>query len=168
MPNHGFHGYWPIKPLSGLFFSMKNIFLVCVTSGRNAIQYQIVTEKLLAIKVSLAKKQIYLQRVNKLYADIKNWLQDEPFVDEPFVLEENNINVVEILGKYQALQWSIKTQAGELLAEFQPTGVWVGKLVGQKTINDIAILGSIRTLAFSLFVHIELIHALSIALLPFF
>jgi len=28
------------------------------------------------------KKQIYLQRVNQLYTDIRNWLQDEPLVLE--------------------------------------------------------------------------------------
>ncbi|MDM8557939.1 hypothetical protein [Candidatus Parabeggiatoa sp. HSG14] len=67
-----------------------------------------------------AKKQIYLQRVNKLYADVKNWLQDEPFV-----LEEGNVDVIETLGEYQAPRWFIKTQEGKLLAEFKPTGASV-------------------------------------------
>ncbi len=63
------------------------------------------------------KQQIYLQRVNQLYANIKNWLQDEPLI-----LEESKTDVIEALGHYQAPKLSIKTQAGEQLAEFKPTG----------------------------------------------
>lgn len=67
-----------------------------------------------------AKKQIYLQRVNQFYADLKNWLQDEAFI-----LEEDHVDVIEALGEYQAPRCSVKTQEGELLAEFKPTGASV-------------------------------------------
>ena len=67
-----------------------------------------------------AKKQIYLQRVNQLYANIRNWLQDEPLI-----LEEGELNVIEALGHYKAPRLSIKTKEGELLAEFKPTGASV-------------------------------------------
>jgi len=66
------------------------------------------------------KQQIYLQRVNQLYANIRNWLQDEPLI-----LEETKTDVIEALGHYQAPKLSIKTQEGEQLAEFKPTGASV-------------------------------------------
>ncbi|KHD07324.1 hypothetical protein PN36_18065 [Candidatus Thiomargarita nelsonii] len=66
------------------------------------------------------KKQIYLRRINQLYTKIRNWLQDEPLI-----LENGNIEVVEALGLYQAPRLSIKTQEGEPLADFKPTGASV-------------------------------------------
>jgi hypothetical protein len=46
---------------------------------------------------AVAKKQLYLQRVNQLYTDIRNWLQDEPLILEP-----GEIDVIEALGQYKA------------------------------------------------------------------
>ncbi len=80
------------------------------------------------------KKQIYLHRINQLYTNIKNWLQDEPLI-----LEENNIEVVEALGLYQAPQLSIKTLEGELLAKFKPTGASV--LLAEGAIDVIGRVG---------------------------
>lgn len=74
------------------------------------------------------KKHIYLQRVNQLYANIRNWLQDEPLI-----LENSEIEVIEALGKYKAPQLTIKTQEGEQLAEFKPAGASV--LLAEGTID---------------------------------
>lgn len=75
-----------------------------------------------------AKKHLYLQRVNQLYAKIGNWLQDEPLI-----LENGEIEVIEALGKYKAPQLTIKTQKGEQLAELKPTGASV--LLAEGTIE---------------------------------
>jgi len=66
------------------------------------------------------KKQIYLQRVNKLYTEIKKWLKDESLV-----LEDGEIDIIEALGHYKVSLLSIKTPDGEVLAEFRPTGASV-------------------------------------------
>jgi hypothetical protein len=75
-----------------------------------------------------AKKHLYLQRINQLYAKIGNWLQDEPLI-----LENGKIEVIEALGKYKAPQLTIKTQKGEQLAEFKPAGASV--LLAEGTID---------------------------------
>jgi hypothetical protein len=62
-------------------------------------------------------QQIYLQRITQLYSDIKTWLQDEPLI-----VENGEIEVIEALGRYKAPRLSIKTQEGEMLAELKPTG----------------------------------------------
>jgi hypothetical protein len=67
-----------------------------------------------------AKKQIYLQRVNQLYTNINHWLQDEPLI-----LENGEIDVIEALGHYQAPRLSIRSEGGEPLAAFEPTGASV-------------------------------------------
>jgi hypothetical protein len=51
-----------------------------------------------------AETQLYLLRINQLYTNIQNWLQDEPLV-----LENGEIEVIEALGQYQAPGLSIKT-----------------------------------------------------------
>jgi len=69
---------------------------------------------------ALAKKQLYLQRLNQFYTDIRNWLQDEPLIVEP-----GETDMIEALGQYKAPQLFIKSEAGEVLAAFQPTGASV-------------------------------------------
>ncbi len=62
------------------------------------------------------KKYLYLQRVNQLYTEIRNWLQDEPLI-----LEDGEIQLVEAMGQYQVPYLSIKTENGKILAELKPT-----------------------------------------------
>lgn len=76
------------------------------------------------------KTQLYLQRVNQLYTNIQNWLQNEPLV-----LENREIDVIEALGQYQAPQLSIKTTEGEQLAELKPTGASVLLAKGAIDVN---------------------------------
>ena len=73
-------------------------------------------------------QQIYLQRVNQLHTNMKNWLQNEPFI-----LENDNIEVMEALGHYQAVRLSIKTENGDTLANLFPKGTSV--LLGEGLIE---------------------------------
>ncbi len=73
-------------------------------------------------------QQIYLQRVNQLYTNMKNWLQNEPFI-----LETGNMEEIEALGHYQATRLSIKTEKGEILANLFPKGTSV--LLGEGLIE---------------------------------
>ncbi len=66
------------------------------------------------------RKKIYLQRVNQLYANIRNWLKDENLV---FSVKPTEI--YEELGHYIVPFLSIKTADGELLAEMKPAGTAV-------------------------------------------
>lgn len=75
-----------------------------------------------------SKQQIYLQRINQLHTNIKNWLQDEPFI-----LETRNIDIREALGNYQVAQLSIKTKNGETLANLLSKGTAV--LLGEGLIE---------------------------------
>lgn len=75
-----------------------------------------------------SKQQIYLQRINQLHTNIKNWLQDEPFI-----LEISNIDIIEVLGNYQVAQLSIKTKNGETLAKLLSKGTAV--LLGEGLIE---------------------------------
>jgi hypothetical protein len=77
-----------------------------------------------------AETQLYLLRINQLYTNIQNWLQDEPLV-----LENGEIEVIEALGQYQAPGLSIKTKEGEQLAEFKPTGASVLLAKGAIDVN---------------------------------
>lgn len=75
-----------------------------------------------------SKQQIYLQRINQLHTNIKNWLQNEPFI-----LEISNIDIIEVLGNYQVAQLSIKTKNGETLAKLLSKGTAV--LLGEGLIE---------------------------------
>jgi hypothetical protein len=66
------------------------------------------------------KKQIYLQRVNQLYENIKIWLKDEKLVIVPKTFE-----IVEVLGRYQSTSLSIKSPTGDTLADIIPQGASV-------------------------------------------
>jgi len=66
------------------------------------------------------KKQLYLQRVNQLYDDIKVWLKDEQLIVVPKAFE-----IVEVLGCYQGTLLTIQSAKGKILAEIQPDGASV-------------------------------------------
>ena len=75
-----------------------------------------------------SKKQTYVQRVNQLYAKMRNWLQDEPLI-----LENANMDVIEALGHYKASRLSIKTEKGETIADLFSKGTSV--LLGEGLIE---------------------------------
>jgi hypothetical protein len=66
------------------------------------------------------KKQLYLQRTHELYRDIRTWLKDLPLQ-----VEDSQTEIHEALGRYQVPVLTVKTAAGELLAQFKPTGASV-------------------------------------------
>lgn len=66
------------------------------------------------------KKNIYLQRVNQLYDDIKVWLKDEKLLVVPKTFE-----IVEVLGRYQGTSLSIQSPTGNTLADIIPQGASV-------------------------------------------
>ncbi len=66
------------------------------------------------------KKQVYLNRVNQLFGNIKNWLKDEARV------EQQEIEITEkFTGTYTVPSLSISTQTGQALAEIKPRGAYV-------------------------------------------
>jgi len=75
-----------------------------------------------------SKQQIYLQRANQLYSNIRIWLQDEPLI-----LENGNMAVQSALGHYQAVRLSMKTENGETLANLFSKGTSV--LLGEGLIE---------------------------------
>jgi hypothetical protein len=80
-------------------------------------------------------QQIYLQRVNQLHSNIKNWL-----LNEPFILETGNLELIESLETYQATRLAIKTENGETLANLFPKGTSV--LLGEGLVEMEGILGT--------------------------
>jgi len=66
------------------------------------------------------KTQLYLQRVNNLYKDIQDWLEDEELIVVP-----KNFEIGEALGTYQGTSLSIQTSARKTLAEIRPEGASV-------------------------------------------
>jgi hypothetical protein len=82
-----------------------------------------------------SKQQIYLQRVNQLHTQIRNWLQDEPFI-----LEKGNMTVQSASGDYEAVRLSIQTESGELLANLFSKGTSV--LLGEGLIEMEGIVGT--------------------------
>jgi hypothetical protein len=66
------------------------------------------------------QKNIYLQRVNQLYTQVKNWLQSEPVH-----LKNTEIEIQEVLGCYSVPQLLIQTDRGEMLARLKPAGASV-------------------------------------------
>jgi len=76
------------------------------------------------------RKQLYLQRVNQLYDDIKIWLKDEQLV-----VVSKEFEIVELLGHYQSSLLIIKTPKGKNLAEFRPDGASVILAEGLININ---------------------------------
>jgi hypothetical protein len=66
------------------------------------------------------QQQLYLQRVLQLYANIKDWLQDQPLR-----LSTNDLEIEEVLGCYHVPKLAIATAAGDQLAEFRPEGASV-------------------------------------------
>jgi hypothetical protein len=71
------------------------------------------------------KKQLYLQRVEQLYANIKDWLKDEQLVLVPTDLE-----IIDTLGSYKSTLLTIKTPTGKTLAEFNPRGASINLAEG--------------------------------------
>ncbi len=77
-----------------------------------------------------ARKQLYLQRVHQFYDHIQSWLKDENlfFTTQP-------TEIYEELGHYVVPFLSIKTAAGELLAEMKPIGA--SAIIGEGVIEVI-------------------------------
>jgi len=75
-----------------------------------------------------SKKRAYVRRVNQLHTEMRNWLQDEPLI-----LENANMDVIEALGHYKASRLSIKTERGETLANLLSKGTSV--LLGEGLIE---------------------------------
>ncbi len=67
-----------------------------------------------------SQKGRYLQRVNQLYTNIQHWLQNQPLQ-----IHVSDLEIEEVLGRYQVPQLAIATTQGDLLAEFQPAGAAV-------------------------------------------
>lgn len=65
------------------------------------------------------KKQLYLQRVNQLYNQIKHWLSDDTLQvveGPPVTLQESE------LGTYSAKVLAIETPEGDVAIQFKPRG----------------------------------------------
>jgi hypothetical protein len=61
------------------------------------------------------KRQIYLQRVNHLYHQIQDWLQNDGLV-----ITRREVEITEALGQYWVPLLTIQTDVHETLAEFKP------------------------------------------------
>jgi hypothetical protein len=81
-----------------------------------------------------AKKQLYLQRVNHFYQQVKNWYTAENF---SFSTEERIFR--DKLGTYQSALLAIKTKDEELLAKLVPMGA--SSLLGEGVIEIVNWLG---------------------------
>jgi len=66
------------------------------------------------------KKQLYLQRVNQLYTNVKGWLKDEKLI-----LVFADLEIIDALGSYESSSLTVKSPTGKKLAEFQPKGTSV-------------------------------------------
>ncbi|MEN8214924.1 MAG: hypothetical protein ABFS56_00805 [Pseudomonadota bacterium] len=65
------------------------------------------------------EKQLFLERVNQLFSEIKTWFRDD------FKIEQQIIDVTESLGTYRARALSINSLQGEKLADIRPIGARV-------------------------------------------
>lgn len=77
-----------------------------------------------------AQKQLYLQRVNHFYQQVRNWYTEKNF---RFSTEERIFR--DKLGTYQSALLAIKTQEEELLAKLVPMGA--SSLLGEGVIEII-------------------------------
>lgn len=84
--------------------------------------------------IAEAKKQLYLQRVNHFYQQVKNW-----FPAEHFRLSTEERLFQDELGTYRSALLAIKTQDETLLANLVPMGA--SSLLGEGVIEIVNWLG---------------------------
>ncbi len=85
---------------------------------------ELITAERFTIDVEL-QKQTYLQRVNQLYANIQNWLRNEPLV-----VTRSDLEIEEVLGRYHVPKLTIATAQDEQLVNLEPAGASVGNAEG--------------------------------------
>ncbi|GEM_PF-309948 len=82
---------------------------------------EVITVEARSVDDVAQQQQVYLQRVNQLYANIQDWLREEPLV-----VTGSDLEIEEALGGcYLVPRLIITTDQGEPLADFKPAGATV-------------------------------------------